>query len=71
MELKEIKEQIQYLEDIIDNLKADLQIVFDESADMKMRKMARGASITLLDDDIGSPIVQLRNLVRSIILKEE
>lgn len=71
MEEKGIKEQIQYLEDIIDNLKADLEIAFDENYDVKMRKMARGASITLLEKDISFPLVTLRNMVNSYIIKGE
>lgn len=67
----EIKKQIQYLEDILDNLKADTEILFDETIDRRMRERAKRSSIVLVEDDVNIPLTIIGSCLKGYILPKE
>lgn len=71
MKEEEIKKQIQYLEDIIDNLKADTEILFDESVGNKLRARAKRSAIMLVEDDVRIPLTIIGNCLKSYIVPKE
>ena len=68
---KEIRDELQYLEDIVDNLKADLEIMFDDNYDMKLRKRAYRSSYYLIYEDLSRPYNRLHKYIRDLGFDED
>lgn len=68
---KEIYDSIQHIEDIIDNIKADLEFIFDNNVDESKRFDAKEACNVLISKDLDTEVLAVKENINEYWINKE